>query len=78
MEKLDEAIFTSLRRVDISTRYSSVQTMVLLLDATPDNAEIVINRILNQYNDMYHDESLRIEYSFAEIKSRSNRRKDDA
>ena len=78
LEKLDEAIFTSLRRVDISTRYSSVQTMVLLLDASPDNAEIVINRILNQYNDMHHDESLRIEYSFAEIKSRSNRRKDDA
>jgi len=77
LEKLDEAIYSSLRRVDISTRYSSLQTMVILLDATPESSEIVIKRILNNYSLIHHDDSLKVEYSLAEIKSHNNRRKDD-
>lgn len=77
LEKLDEAIFTSLRRVDISTRYSSVQTMVVLLDVTPENAIKVVERILNNYNRIFSDSSVKLEYSIAEIKSQAKRRLGD-
>lgn len=70
LELLDKAIYTSLRRVDISTRYSSVQTIVILLDTNPENGEMVIGRILDCFNKLYLGNKIRIEYSLAEIKGK--------
>ena len=41
LEALENAVFTSLRRVDVSTRYSSKQLLVILMDANCENGEIV-------------------------------------
>lgn len=78
LEKLDQSIFTSLRRVDISTRYSSTQMMVVLLDANPESAEQVINRIMDNFDLIYTGNLIKVTHSVAEIKSHLNRRKDDA
>lgn len=53
MDLLECAIFKSLRRVDVSTRYSSRQLIVILFDASEGNGVPVAERILNCYRDLY-------------------------
>ncbi|MBQ2824043.1 MAG: diguanylate cyclase [Oscillospiraceae bacterium] len=53
VELLEKAIFTSLRRVDVSTRYSSRQVIVILLDANVEGGSIVANRILSCFGKLY-------------------------
>lgn len=53
VELLEHAIFTSLRRVDVSTRYSSQQVIVILLDADKDNGKMVASRIMDSYHKLY-------------------------
>lgn len=70
LELLDKAILTSLRRVDISTRYSSIQTMVVLMDVDVEPAKQVVERILDTFNHIYIGDKVKIQYSLAKIKSR--------
>lgn len=73
LEMLDQAIYTSLRRVDISTRYSSIQTMVILLDTNIEFAEKVVRRILDCFHKLYLGDAVTVTYSLAEIKSKNNK-----
>lgn len=73
LDLLDQAIFSSLRRVDISTRYSSVQTIVMLLETDVDNGEKVVERIISNFNKLYNGDKIKLEYSLAQVKSRSNK-----
>lgn len=70
LEMLDKAIYTSLRRVDISTRYSSIQTMVILLDTNVECAKKVVERILECFHKLYLGDAVSVSYSLAEIKSK--------
>ncbi len=47
LELLEQAIHTSLRRSDVSTRYSSKQLIVFLMGANHENSEMVAERILH-------------------------------
>lgn len=49
MEILDESIVTSLRKADVSTRYSSRQAVVILLDASEENAMKISERIIYRF-----------------------------
>ena len=73
LDFLDQAIYSSLRRVDISTRYSSVQTIVMLLETNIENGEIVVNRILSNFTKLYQGDKVKLEYSLAQVKSNKNR-----
>lgn len=53
MESLEKAIFTSLRKVDVSSRYSSRQIMVILMDISEENSEMVAKRILKDFEKNY-------------------------
>ena len=53
MELLESAVFASLRRVDVSTRYSSRQMIVILLDANEENGVVVAGRILDYFKRLY-------------------------
>lgn len=53
MELLESAVFASLRRVDVSTRYSSRQMIVILLDANEENGNLVAGRIMEYFNRIY-------------------------
>lgn len=68
LECLDKAIYSSLRRVDISARYSSTQTIVILMDTTPEKSEPVINRIVKNYNELYSG-NITLTHNLAQIKS---------
>lgn len=46
---LETAIVRSLRRGDVTTRFSSTQQIVILMDANEENGRMVANRILDKY-----------------------------
>ena len=69
VEMLDKAIYTSLRRVDVSTRYSSRQTIVVLMDANAENGELVAKRILGCFEKLYIGRKLKVEYDIAEMEA---------
>ncbi len=66
MDLLECAIFKSLRRVDVSTRYSSRQLIVILFDASEGNGVPVAERILNCYRSLY-DGPLTFEYDIVRM-----------
>lgn len=65
LELLDTAIHTSLRRSDVSTRYSSKQVIVILMDTTTENGDMVANRILDCFYKLYTGRKVKIDYGIA-------------
>ena len=71
LEMLDKAIYTSLRRVDVSTRYSSKQIIVILMDANSENGDLVAKRIISCFEKLYIGRQLRVEYGIAKMERNS-------
>lgn len=67
MELLEKAIYTSLRRSDVSTRYSSKQIIVLLMDTDRENGDIVAGRILECFGKLYTGGKVSIDYGIARM-----------
>ncbi|MCC8042214.1 MAG: diguanylate cyclase [Oscillospiraceae bacterium] len=67
VDMLDQAIFTSLRRADISTRYSSKQIIVILLDVRSESCDMIANRIINCFKHLYIGERIIVEYDVAQL-----------
>lgn len=67
MEILEKAIYKSLRKVDISTRYSSTQHMVVLVDADEAGIEIVARRIMTEFDKNNYYGEFTITYDFVAI-----------
>ncbi len=53
VEALEDAVFHSLRRVDVSARYSAKQLVVVLMDTNQENGKMVAERILKNYEEIY-------------------------
>ena len=62
IKKLEAAVGKSLRRNDVSTRYSNSQVLVVLMDISDENMEIVIRRIINRYKDASSYEEYDVTY----------------
>ena len=67
LELLEKAIYTSLRRSDVSTRYSSKQLIVILMDANEENGDMVAGRIIECFNKLYTGEKIHIKYGIARM-----------
>ena len=67
LELLEKAIYASLRRSDVSTRYSSKQLIVILMDANEENGDMVAARILECFNEFSQNERIKIEYGIARM-----------
>lgn len=67
LEMMERAIYTSLRRADISTRYSGKQIIVILMDADPKNGAIVAERIIACFNKLYTGKKIRFEFGIASV-----------
>lgn len=65
-DMLEQAIFTSLRRVDVSTHYSSSQMIVLLMDSNLENGKLVAERIIDYFYSLYAG-NVQIEYSIVRM-----------
>ena len=67
LELLEKAIYTSLRRSDVSTRYSSKQIIVILMDANAENGDIVSGRIIECFNKLYTGGKVAVDYGIARM-----------
>lgn len=65
LELLEKAIYLSLRRSDVSTRYSSRQVIVILMDANNENGDIVAKRIMDCFYKIYTGEKVSLDYGIA-------------
>ena len=69
LELLEKAIFTSLRRSDVSTRYSSKQLIVILMDANSESGDMVAERIIDNFEKIYANKKVSIDYGIARLDS---------
>ncbi|MBE5963436.1 MAG: diguanylate cyclase [Lachnospira sp.] len=66
VELLESAVFSSLRRVDVSTRYSSRQVIVILFNTNEENGHLVADRIMNRFRSLYNGK-LDFEYDIVQM-----------
>ena len=62
MEHLQYAVASSLRKGDVTTKYSSSQMLALLMDVNKENAKIVINRIMDKYQNVAGEGCMNVDY----------------
>lgn len=73
MQCMEQAIIKSLRGVDVGTRYSSSQFLVILLGAERSDIRIVTERIVQNYFKLYGDRNITLSYDIANLnKSEEN------
>lgn len=67
MQCMEQAIMKSLRGVDVGTRYSSFQFLVVLVGTEKDNIKIVTERIIQNYFKLYGNRDITISYDVANL-----------
>lgn len=67
LEHLQHAIVYSLRKGDVTTKYSSTQLLALLIDANRENADMVANRILRKYRAEAGNDQMNILYDIQQL-----------
>ena len=67
IEKLEQAISVSLRKSDVSSRYSTRQIFLVLLNTSDDNVITVVERINSNFFSFYSDGKYTIAYDFLHI-----------
>ena len=70
LELLEKAVYVSLRRSDVSTRYSSKQLIVILMGANAKNGDMVAERIVANFNKLYTGGKVCVDYGIARMDSR--------
>ncbi len=68
MQCMEQAIIKSLRGVDIGTRYSSTQFLVVLLGTGRKDIHIVTERIVQNYFKLYGKRDITLSYNVADLK----------
>ncbi len=64
---LETAIIHSLRRGDVTTQFSPMQQIVILMNANKENGVLVAERIINKYNDLAGPKALGVTYEIREV-----------
>ena len=72
MDLLQSAVMTSIRNVDITTKYSSTQQAVLMLNVDEEQLKAVTNRIMTEFYRTYDDQIFTVKYDTADL-SRSRK-----
>ena len=67
MQCMEQAIIKSLRGVDVGTRYSSSQFLVILLGAERSDIRVVTERIVQNYFKLYGDRDITLSYDIANL-----------
>lgn len=62
MQTLEMAVKSSLRSVDVGTRYSSSQYILILMDTNLENGKKVAERVLEKYYRIYQGEKISLTY----------------
>ena len=64
---LESAIVRSLRRGDVTSRFSSTQQGVVLMDASKEDGVMVANRILKKYNTLAKEAAITARFDIVEV-----------
>ena len=67
MQCMEQAIIKSLRGVDVGTRYSSSQFLVVLVGTERDDIRIVTDRIVQNYFKLYGNRDITLAYDIANL-----------
>ena len=67
MKDLEVSVSTALRSVDLSTRFSSSQMLVVLVDATQENVPLAVQRMLNQFYMIYRPQDIKVTFDTKDI-----------
>lgn len=67
MQYMETAIKNTIRNVDICTRYSSMQYLIVLLEAGDDNVDNIMNRILSSFYKMNSETDLIPRYEVSSL-----------
>lgn len=66
MQCMEQAICKSLRGVDVGTRYSSSQFLVVLMGTEKENVRVVTDRIIQNYFKLYGNKDITLTFDIAE------------
>ncbi len=66
MQCMEQAICKSLRGVDVGTRYSSSQFLVVLMGTEKENIRVVTDRIIQNYFKLYGEKDITVSYDVAD------------
>ncbi len=69
MACMEKVIKASLRNVDVCTRFSSEQFLVILMNAGKEDISVITNRIFDNFYKVCKDESVVLGYDIAELKN---------
>lgn len=67
MNCMEVAIRHTIRTVDICTRYSSSQILIILLEVGKDNVNMVIRRIFQDYYKMFVSGNIEVSYEISDL-----------
>lgn len=70
LEMLEKAVHDSLRSSDVSARYLNKQLIAILMDANDENGDLVAERIIERFHELYTEERIHIEYSITRMDGR--------
>ena len=69
MKELENSVSRALRGVDISTRFSSAQLLIILVGATTPNVPMAIQRMLKEFYHIYRPTEVKVSFETADITS---------
>lgn len=67
MTCMEKTIQASLRTVDVSTRFSSKQFIVILMNAKDEDVNLVMNRICENFHKMFDRKRIQVEFDIADL-----------
>ncbi|MCR5250316.1 MAG: diguanylate cyclase [Lachnospiraceae bacterium] len=67
VERLDQALYSTLRRGDVSTQYSGRQVLVILLDISAESCATVVQRVAVNYEKMDPQGRIHLLYETVEL-----------
>ena len=67
MNVLERCIVGSLRKGDVTSRYSSSQQVVIMIDSNQENGHMIAERIIANYSRMYNNYNIDLVYNIEQI-----------
>ena len=71
MQTLELSVASSVRLIDVGTRYSSIQYIVILLDTDLDNGKKVADRVVKKFYQMYGGRGVVVSYDIQTMRSQN-------
>ena len=73
MQTLELAVASSVRMIDVGTRYSNIQYIVILLDTDMENGRKVADRVVKKFYQMYGGRGIMLSYDIQTMHSQPGR-----